>query len=164
MGLYSASKFALEGASEALSYEVRPWNVFVTLIQPGFVNSDGFEQVRYTGRSELALESDGSPYQAHYQRMSSFIARLMRASPASPAHVAARIARVMEMRRPSVRTFGTYDAFLFSALRRILPRGLYHEVLYRCLPGISEWGPRKDARLLPRRSTSEAVDRAILPR
>jgi hypothetical protein len=45
MGAYSASKFALEGASEALWYEVRPWNIKVTLVQPGFVRSDSFERV-----------------------------------------------------------------------------------------------------------------------
>lgn len=166
MGLYSASKFALEGASEALSYEVRPWNVFVTLIQPGFINSDGFEQVRYTGRSDLALESDGSPYHAHYLRMSSFIARIMKASPATPHRVASRIARVIEARRPSLRVAGTFDALLFSALRRIMPRDIYHEVLYRSLPGVSEWGPPKSAEPLSRRSGAgtAAVDRGILPR
>ena len=48
MAAYSASKFALEGAHEALWYEVRPWGIRVSLVQPGFVHSDGFQKVRYT--------------------------------------------------------------------------------------------------------------------
>jgi short-subunit dehydrogenase len=39
MGSYSASKYALEGLSEALWYEVRPLGINVSLIQPGFVKS-----------------------------------------------------------------------------------------------------------------------------
>lgn len=164
MGLYSASKFALEGASEALSYEVRPWNVFVTLVQPGFINSDGFEQVRYTDRSQLALETDGSPYQTHYQRMSSFITRLMKTTRATPENVAQRVARVIDAKKPSMRVAGTYDAFLFSALRRILPRDFYHEVLYRSLPGVSQWGPAPNSRPLSRRLAPDTVDRTIVSR
>lgn len=164
MGIYSASKFALEGASEALSYEVRPWNVYVTLVQPGFINSDGFEQVRYTDRSRLSLESDTSPYQAHYEMMSSFIARIMRSVPATPEKVATKVARVIEARRPSVRVAGTFDAFLFSAMRRFLPRDFYHEVLYRSLPGVSHWGPNEDALPHSQRSGRQPVDTEILPR
>ena len=50
MAAYSASKFALEGAHEALWYEVRPWGIRVSLVQPGFVDSDGFHR-RATGPS-----------------------------------------------------------------------------------------------------------------
>jgi NAD(P)-dependent dehydrogenase (short-subunit alcohol dehydrogenase family) len=37
---YSASKFALEGLGEALAYEVAPFGVQVTLVQPGNVRTD----------------------------------------------------------------------------------------------------------------------------
>lgn len=140
MTVYSASKFALEGASEALFYEVRPWNIRVTLVQPGFINSDGFERVAYTGRSFQGYEDQRSPYHAHYHYMETFIAKIMRRTWATPESVAARIARLLEQKRPPLRVSGTFDAFLFSMLRRLLPRTLYHEVLYRSLPGISRWG------------------------
>jgi NAD(P)-dependent dehydrogenase (short-subunit alcohol dehydrogenase family) len=37
---YSASKFALEGYGEALAYEVAPFGVHVTLVEPGNVRTD----------------------------------------------------------------------------------------------------------------------------
>lgn len=140
MTVYSASKFALEGASEALYYEVRPWNVYVTLLQPGFINSDGFENVQMTAQSRSALENGHSPYHAHYKYMADFIAKIMRAVPSTPTSVAKKVVRVIEQEKPPLRVAGTLDAFLFSALRRLLPQRVYHEILYRSLPGIRFWG------------------------
>ena len=141
MGVYSASKFALEGACEALWYEVRPWNIHVTLVEPGFINSDGFEKVRWTALGERAAAEPGNPYHAHYREMSRFIGRLMRWAQATPESVARKVERLMLRRRPPLRAPATLDAVAFSLLRRLLPRAPYHALLYRMLPGIATWGP-----------------------
>jgi short-subunit dehydrogenase len=143
MSVYSASKFALEGASEALWYEVRPFGVHVTLIQPGFINSDGFENARYTALSQNAHDTITSAYHWHYHYMEGFIARVSRRVLATPTSVARTVVRTIEEPDPPLRVPATFDALLFSLMRRLLPRNLYHWILYRSLPGIEEWGPRQ---------------------
>ena len=140
MALYSASKFALEGATEALWYEVRPFGIKVTLVQPGFVHSESFRNTRYTELSRAAVDAPDNPYYRHYQRMAGFIARFMGRSRTTPEAIAARMVQVMQRRRPPLRLAATEDAHLFAWLRRMLPRRLYHEVLYRSLPGVRRWG------------------------
>jgi short-subunit dehydrogenase len=140
MALYSASKFALEGATEALWYEVRPWNIRVCLIEPGFINSESFKKTRYTDASQVAADDPANPYHAHYRHMAGMIARLMERARATPDAVANTILRTMRRRDPPLRIPATWDAHLFAALRRILPRMFYHRVLYRMLPEVDEWG------------------------
>jgi hypothetical protein len=141
MAVYSASKFALEGACEALWYEVRPWGVHVTLVEPGFIHSTSFQNTRYTQDSARSLGERADPYHAHYEHMAPFIARLMQMSRSTPETVARCILRAIEARSPPLRMSGTPDAFVFSTLRRVLPRRLYHAVLYRSLPQVHSWGP-----------------------
>lgn len=40
MGLYSASKYALEALADALRMELRPWRVGVVLVEPGAIDTD----------------------------------------------------------------------------------------------------------------------------
>ncbi len=141
MAVYSASKFALEGATESMWYEVRPWNVRVSLVQPGFIHSESFEMTRYTGASRRSSEDPLRSYHLHYVNMERFIARLMRLSLATPERVARRILRCMRQSDPPLRLPGTIDAHLFTLLRRLLPRTLYHRLLYAFLPNVRDWGP-----------------------
>lgn len=140
MSAYSASKFALEGACEALWYEVRPWGVHVVLVEPGFINSDGFEKVRWTDKSRDAMDHASRAYHAHYQHMSAFIGSIMQRAPAGPEDVARQVERAMTMRNPPLRLQATLDARFFAVVRRILPRMAYHRLLYAMLPGIRRWG------------------------
>lgn len=143
MSAYSASKFALEGATESMWYEVRPWKIRVTLVEPGFISSDSFQNTRYTAASRLAMYDPRAAYHAHYLHMAEFIARLMRKTPYTSQSVARTIVRTMQRRHPPLRVPATLDAHLFALLRRLLPRRLYHELLYRALPGVQSWGPKE---------------------
>src|SRR5256885_1752674 len=51
---YSASKFALEGLAESLAYEVAPFGIEVTLVQPGNIKT-GFTAAR---KMAAAAEDD----------------------------------------------------------------------------------------------------------
>ncbi len=138
MASYSASKFALEGASESLWYELKPWNIHTTLVRPGFINSLAFRKVLYSKKRQA---QDGpSPYDAHYENMTTFVESIMQRSPCTSESVAKAIFKVARMKRPPLRLPGTTDARIFYFVRRILPRALYHALLYRFLPGIRQWG------------------------
>ncbi len=146
MGLYSASKFALEGATESLWYEVKPWNIKVSLIQPGFIHSASFQNTIYTDEGAAAARDASNPYYQHYFQMAGFIARLMRASLSTPAHVARKIRRCLEQKNPPLRVPATIDASFFALLRRVLPRTIYHGLLQRGLPRVKGWGPHQEIR------------------
>lgn len=143
MSVYSASKFALEGATESLWYEVRPFGIAVTLVQPGFINSESFKRTRLTEEGALAVKDVRSPYHQHYQRMGRFIETLMRCTRATPESVAKCIHKTIQKRRPPLRVSGTFDASLFALLRRLLPRRIYHALLYFSIPGIRHWGKKQ---------------------
>lgn len=143
MASYSASKFALEGASEALWYEMKPWGIHVTLVQPGFVHSSSFEHV-YLTEKYRALDPEHHPYKAYYRNMSRFIAVLMNRALATPESIAAIILRTIWRKHPPLRIPATVDARFFSLLRRLLPRSMYHSLLYCFLPGIKEWGKEEE--------------------
>ncbi len=144
MSIYSASKFALEGVSEALWYEVKPWGIKVTLIEPGFIRSSSFDNTRYTLDGRDSMDHQRDPYHAHYENMAPFIARTMMRAQATPEKVARRIHKVIRARNPPLRVGVTVDAPLFSLFRRMTPQRLYHGLLYRLLPNIRRWGDKHD--------------------
>jgi short-subunit dehydrogenase len=74
---YSASKFALTGLTEALSIELLPFNINVTLVSPGPTTTSFFE-------------ASGHPYDRE------------RPKPQSPEHVAAVTIRAIERNRRDI--------------------------------------------------------------
>lgn len=57
---YCSSKFALEGLSESMSYEVEPFDIKVILIEPAFVISDFHNNAKIVIKSDKAANT--SPY------------------------------------------------------------------------------------------------------
>lgn len=141
MASYSASKYALEGLSEALWYEVKPLGINVSLIQPGFIRSESFLKVHYSKMSGPEHGIEGL-YADYYRYMTPFIERLMRLSLTTPKSVAVRILKVIQTENPSLWIPATLDAMIFYYLRRFLPRKLLLPLLFATLPRAREWAKR----------------------
>ena len=112
---YTASKFALEGWAEALAYEVAPFGVSVTLIQPGNFATD------FTASRKMAAASGQGDYAAATTRAVEAMERDER-NGAPPADVAAVVQRVLEARRPPRRVpVGKLAERAGVLAKRILP-------------------------------------------
>jgi short-subunit dehydrogenase len=139
MASYSASKYALEGHSEALWYEVKPLGINVSLIQPGFVRSESFKNVYYS-RKARASEGTDKPYGDYYANMTPFIEKLMRTSLTGPRSIAKTVLKVIRTENPPLWIPATADAVLFYYLRRFVPRRLLMRLLFYGLPKVRRWG------------------------
>lgn len=143
MSSYTASKYALEGVSEALWYEVKPLGINVCLIQPGFVKSKSFENVYYTELSKTAEKAGGDePYGDYYANMTPFIARLMNHSVTTPKSIAKLVLKVIRTENPPLWVPATLDAVLFYYLRRFVPRRILLMMLFAGLPRVRKWGSK----------------------
>jgi short-subunit dehydrogenase len=96
-GVYNSTKYAVESLSDALRYELRPFNIDVVLIEPGVIRTN-FEA---TAVSDLERFSD-TPYAAamgRYEQMSKMADKFA----SNPIVIAKAISRATRARRPWAR-------------------------------------------------------------
>lgn len=93
-GIYSASKFALEGLSDALRMELEPFNIKVSVIEPGPVETNFFEVANRQLHQTITPLAE-SPYQAAVQNLEQLNQRLNRQAWSSEqvAHVVVKALR-----------------------------------------------------------------------
>lgn len=117
---YSASKFAMEGYGEALSYEVEPFGIHVTLVQPGNFRT-GFT----ANRRRIESIAGDDPYAVARAKAIGVMER-DETNGAAPAMVAATVERVLNSARPPRRaSVGKLDERVGLVGRRLLPYRLF---------------------------------------
>jgi NAD(P)-dependent dehydrogenase (short-subunit alcohol dehydrogenase family) len=121
--IYTASKFALQGLSEALRFELAPLGVQVTIVQTTSVATDAVAHVQLAPR----VLADYAPARSH--AIEAF--RAGAGSGHDPLWLAQRIARLMSLARlaPSYR-FGVLARFLYG-LRNWTPATVLQDVTAR---------------------------------
>lgn len=124
---YCASKFAVEGLSEALYYELRPHGVQVALVEPGAFRT-GFGLNTAYGESSL---DQSSAYAAQFASFKHY--REARATGAGnpPDPVIDAVMKLAAARKMPLRVRCGKDAKVGYAAKRLLPEGLHQWVLGR---------------------------------
>lgn len=110
------------------------------MIEPGFIRSESFQNVRYTTLSGTSMRDPSEAYFGHYRFMTAFIKKLMARAPGNPDNIVKKVVSIIKQKQPPLRVAATPDAVFFDLLRRFLPRRFYHWILYRNLPFPDCWG------------------------
>jgi short-subunit dehydrogenase len=127
---YHASKFAVEGLSDALRLEVNRFGINVVLIEPGLIRTDW----GHVAADKLRVTSG----QGAYAEVSAIVAKALddgarpdapRTSP--PSVVAAAVVRAATARRPRTRYAVGFGARPLIFLGRVLPNRMFDGLIRR---------------------------------
>lgn len=129
-GAYSAAKFALEAATDALRREVEPFGITVVKITPGAVST----QLTERGLVAAARVADTmtSDQRERYDELGkAFTAQVTgwARDGVTPEHAAGVISRAVAARRPKTRYTVGRDGALFSFMPRIASDRLFDAML-----------------------------------
>ena len=128
-GAYTASKHAIEGYSECLALEVKPFGIHVMLVEPGDHRSGSAAYRRHA-----RAMGEGSPYFAAFQKGTAAIAR-DEANGSDPDALGEKIARALKKKRPPRRLrIAKVDQHLAVILHDVLPARWMDRILssYYC--------------------------------
>jgi NAD(P)-dependent dehydrogenase (short-subunit alcohol dehydrogenase family) len=124
---YSSSKFALEGWTETLRYEMKPLGVQIVLVEPGSFATD-----IWTRNAKLTAGLQ-DPTSANASRVPAWRSRIEQGAKdrANPQLVADLIARILETPNPKLRYIVGKDAKMALLMRALLPAGLFERMLVK---------------------------------
>ena len=119
---YSASKFAMEGYGEALAYEVEPFGIHVTLIEPG-----NFKTEFTANRRDVPRPLHDDPYASASAKAIAVMER-DESNGAPPEAVAKLVEHVLEAKRPPRRvSAGKVDERIGVIAKRLLPHRVFEK-------------------------------------
>ncbi|MBF2074408.1 MAG: SDR family oxidoreductase [Synechococcales cyanobacterium C42_A2020_086] len=119
-GLYSASKFALEGLSDALRMELSPFNIRVSVVEPGPVKTEFFEVASQRVQQDVEIPPQ-SPYQAALQQLDQ-IEQQVNALAWSAERVAEVIVQALAAPSPKPRYIAaTAGPLMVALMTKLLP-------------------------------------------
>ena len=95
---YHGTKFALEGLSESLQYEVEPFGIKIILIEPGAIKSNFFNNLKMASKAQRP----DSPYTQMMQKLNAGFSFILENAP-QPEEVAKVILKAVTSEHPELR-------------------------------------------------------------
>ena len=121
---YHGSKFALEGVSESLQYELAPFGIKIILIEPGAVGSNFWKNIKIAKKAT----SPNSPYAQQAANVSKTF-RKMEENSMHPAEVAKTILSAVMSDNPQLRYVVGNDAIKTFEARESMSDGEFRDLI-----------------------------------
>lgn len=130
LGSYAASKFALEAVADAFRRELQPWQIGVSVVEPGRIATPIWNksvELALTRLERMPPEAT-TRYQAVMQDVIKGAEQATRIG-TPPAAVARAVHRALTDARPRTRYFVGTDAHIINVLRRVLSDPLFDRLI-----------------------------------
>jgi NAD(P)-dependent dehydrogenase (short-subunit alcohol dehydrogenase family) len=127
LSAYQSTKFALEGLSESMSYELEPFGIRVVIIEPGFIRTN---IINSSTSAEKALDSK-SPYFSLTQKVKNHFKSMMEnaSSSSPPEEVAKVILQAITSENPQLRYTVGNDAATIIQARMNMPDNKFKKMI-----------------------------------
>ena len=130
-GAYTASKYAIEGFADTLRLELNNSNIFVSLIEPGPIETK-FRTNSFAMYKQY-INRDASVFREEYLAAEK---RLLKKGSAVPFTLPAesitpKVIHALEKKSPKARYYVTTPTYIFAYLKRVLNQGLLDKLLLK---------------------------------
>jgi len=119
--IYTASKFAIGGMVQALSYEVAPFGIRVAMIEPAQVSTTFAAKIHW-------LPPEGSPYRERVKRFIDRDNELIKTAP-DPVKAARMIVKTINKDKPRMYSQFAFRDTFFLFINKVLPRKIRDGIL-----------------------------------
>jgi short-subunit dehydrogenase len=120
---YAASKFAMEGYFEAMRHEVRPFGVYVSLVEPQGVKTDTLDS---------SIQSIAHEVTDHEEQLKRMIERMRadgKASGLKPVVVAHVVRKILSTKRPRLRYPVGGLATFMPTMKSLMPQTMFERFI-----------------------------------
>ena len=132
MSAYVSSKFALEGLSESMSYELEPFGIRVVIIEPGVIRTN-FKKNSVMSKKSLD-NSSISPYSSIIQKMDASISSIIEhATP--PEEVAKAILHAVISNNPELRYLVGNDLIMMAETKKSMSDEDFRKMMMQSIIG-----------------------------
>ena len=134
LGAYGASKFALEGFSESLYFELQPFGVEVVILEPGTYSTKAIDDNSH--EADAGLEGD-SPYANYTKRLKELHNNILitKKGVGDPENVAIMIEDIINRKRNKLRYLAGTQAKIRVLMRTILPFSWFSRIINSFIMG-----------------------------
>ena len=122
---YVSTKFAVEGLSESMAYELEPFGIKVILIEPGVIKTNIANGMVIAEKSQ----NPNSPYSQIMQKMSTSFEHMLENASSSPDLVAKVVLQAVTSENPSLRYLAGKDVEMWIDAKRNMSDDQFYKMI-----------------------------------